>query len=251
MIRSNLLVHWTGKDISTRQDALTPTECDQYVDRLVSILTRGFWMTRPTDRLVGGNRRSRRGSSISYSMHPAMTCFTEVRLSNAIAHARKFGLLGIAVDRRFVLDRWGSPVHYVRNSKEENLVGKFFELRYLLQQCARSGGVSTQDALDAAEHLGLFFKPMSSPNTDDFAMIDEHEWRVVWNEEQQTRGNIAPTGAVHPEFRMPVSHSDVRLIVFPDEITRRRALADRRFIRRFPAGSSNPPLLTLQETQSL
>ena len=42
----------------------------------------------------------------------ARTCFTELRLSDAQEHAKKFGSLGIGFKRFFLFERLGSPMVY-------------------------------------------------------------------------------------------------------------------------------------------
>ena len=44
-MRSDFLVHWTGKDICKYPNELDTGKRNNYVDRLVDILTYGFWMT--------------------------------------------------------------------------------------------------------------------------------------------------------------------------------------------------------------
>jgi len=86
------------------------------VKRLADIISKGFWMTKPPEKIHGAN-----GSHVEY--HSPMTCFTEVRLSDTELHTQRYGLLGIAVNRHFVLERFGGPVHYVRNHCTESTIG--------------------------------------------------------------------------------------------------------------------------------
>jgi len=46
------------------------------------------------------------------------TCFTEVRLSNTLDHAKHYGWLGFAFSRDFVMKRYGAPMQYVAGVKE-------------------------------------------------------------------------------------------------------------------------------------
>jgi hypothetical protein len=239
--RSHFLVHWTGKDISTGGDP-EPVQ-DAYVDRLFDILQSGFWMTRPTEHVVGGNIAS--PGQVSFDYHADMTCFTEVRLSAAASHAAQYGSAGIAVDRRFVLDRWGSPVHYVRNAANEHIVESFSRLRHLLQNEGQG------EALRAAEYLGVFLKPMSPPNTDSFTMLDEHEWRIVVTKEKVDFGHIKESSNPTPRFRLLIPPEEVRLLVLPDEPTRKKALADARIHTTLWDHKCYPPILTLPECANL
>ncbi|HVO22043.1 MAG TPA: abortive infection system antitoxin AbiGi family protein [Candidatus Margulisiibacteriota bacterium] len=242
MTRPDLLIHWTGKDISTSLGSLTDGDRKGYVDRLEDIVSKGFWMTRPPESLTGKNVRSGSGGH-SFKYEVDMTCFTEVRLSASADHAQAYGLLGIAVDRKYVLNRWGTPVHYVRNSDDEWIVGAFADALYQANRLP----AGTRDRMMASlRYLGVFLKPMSnSKSDDDFAYIDEHEWRVVQTEEQVRKGRICTTGLKKPQYRLLVEPSDLKLIVFPDEITRRMAVFRlEAFLRK--AGNT-VPLLTLRE----
>src|SRR6185369_5575847 len=116
-MRTDLLVHWTGRDIVTNRFSVNDEHRQRYIERLVDIIDNGFWMTTPTERIQGGGGLN---SWIQYLAH--MTCFTEVRLSQTELHTQRYGLLGVGVSRRFVLERYGSPVHYVRNHCSECIV---------------------------------------------------------------------------------------------------------------------------------
>ena len=120
-MRTDLLIHWTGHDIAKNRFLLTDAQRATYVTRLVDILTNGFWMTKPSEKIHGAKE-----SSIEYQA--PMTCFTEVRLSGTELHTQRYGLLGIAVNRHFVLERLGGPVHYVRNHCTEAVIGNFQEI---------------------------------------------------------------------------------------------------------------------------
>ena len=48
-----------------------------------------------------------------------MTCFTEIRLSASDVHAQQYGRLGFGFSRRFVIERYGGPVHYIYGGYED------------------------------------------------------------------------------------------------------------------------------------
>jgi len=232
-MRPNLLVTWTGKDINTSVSTLTDAESAKYVDRLRDIVTSGLWMTVPPERIEGFGP-----SFISYKA--PMTCFTEVRLSITKEHSRRYGLLGIAVDRCFVLDRLGGPVHYVRNGPDECVVGNVNAIRDHVIKTA-SPAVENYLAVNAA-----FLKPMSTATTDDFSYIDENEWRIVHTHRGEEKGSIVKTGRSVPLYRIPLHPNDVQLVVFPDSKTRARAVADPT-ISRFFARQDRPFVFLLVE----
>jgi len=257
MRRSHFLVHWTGKDISVNQHTLTDVQRDEYVGRLFSILAGGFWMSMPLESLLGG-LGGHPGGSHGFTYSAAMTCFTEIRLSAASHHASQYGLLGIAVDRHFVLDRWGSPVHYVRNRSMEHIVGSFADLRYQLVTLLNRQGLDPQvdllarNALQHADYLGVFLKAMSAPpaqqnDPDDFFFLDEQEWRVVAVPELLNKGHIVDNGKkALPPFKLVLPADKVRLIVAPDGATRNKLIADARIGTHWP-NRIHPPILTLDE----
>jgi len=66
---------------------------------------------------------------------------------------------------------------------------------------------------------------MSEKSTDNFKFLDEHEWRIVVTEQHERSGKIVRTSNPPPEFKLPLRSGDIKLIVFPDAVTREMALA--------------------------
>jgi len=250
------------------------------VDRLFDIVENGFWMNAPKEQLTGGNARASSGS-ISYKYFANMTCFTEIRLSQCHTHAKQYGQLGVGVDRKFVLDRWGSPVHYVRNRGDEHIVGAFFDLRVVLLNAknkyvrfknAMAKDSALKDVVDRhpliksyvlldsrlehaeknANYIGTFFKAMSSiAGREDFKTLEEHEWRIVATQGQNDKWNIVYTGPTEPLFKLKIAPSDVRLIVLPDKKTRELAVQNPKMKLCFWKPNLHPPILTLADCSSL
>lgn len=125
---SDLLVYWTGSDIDRRYDpgwhakdsskTVSGSELEsRYLKRLTSILTHGFWMTIPShlecfpDSEVALHLRE--GRSVLLPRDVPRVSFTELRLSQARTHAKRYGRLGIGVKRPFLFDRGGRPVVYL------------------------------------------------------------------------------------------------------------------------------------------
>jgi hypothetical protein len=239
-MRSSLLVHWTGKDICCDRKNLSDSQRKAYVDRLRSILQDGFWMTRPTERLVGSASNLGDCSLCDYVID--LACFTEVRLSQAESHSQQYGLLGVGVERKFVLDRRGGPVHYVRNADCESVVGNSLAVFSHLQ---RNGPEGLSELV--RRNIG-FLKPMSNPGQDDYAYLDEHEWRITHTHDAQGHGLIVPTGLEKPIYRLPLQPGDVRLIVFPDAATRYLANDDEQILDFFRVVKRKMPIfLTVEE----
>jgi hypothetical protein len=89
---------------------------------------------------------------------------------------------------------------------------------------------------------------MSNPEQDDFAYLDEHEWRITHTHEEEKLGLIAATGLDRPIYRIPVQPGDVRLVVFPDSATRYAANDDEQILRFFQTVKRKMPIfLTVEE----
>ncbi len=160
-IHSDLLVHWTGRDIDEEHQPDWPNE-DQteinseavgaYLRRLRDILTYGLWMTQQPGWKAPSGVDVPSVSGI---------CFTELKLSQSRAHARKYGRLGIAVKRPFVIGRGGRPVVYYFDAKDAfiGLVSGSLQDKRLLQ----------------------FIKPMDSGVNKRlvYDYYSESEWRIV------------------------------------------------------------------------
>jgi hypothetical protein len=173
-IHSDLLVHWTGKDIDARyqpdwstQDAShqSPAVDRAYLHRLRDILQVGFWMTAQESWVLPS------GEEVPSAL---AVCFTELKLSQSRTHAIRYGRLGIAVKRPFLFDRGGRPVVYFqhRGSRDtflEHCVGSFTDRR-LLQ----------------------FFKPMDDGTHQRLAyeLYAESEWRLIADSHQEENNLI-------------------------------------------------------------
>lgn len=249
MQRSHYLVHWTGKDISKNREDLSESHRNQYIARLFDILENGFWMTTPPEKLHGGHPQGP-PASISFTYQVPMTCFTEIRLSAALKHSSQYGLLGVVVDRQFVLDRWGGPVHYVRNNEREHIVASFFELRYLLSKL--ENGPILREAQRNADYLGLFLKGMSTQGSDDFSMLNEKEWRIIQHDVLVEQGYITHnTQKTIPKYRLLIPPDKIRMIVLPDNDVRAKVCADDRFSNAKWPNELYPAMLTLDDCANL
>lgn len=210
-MRSDFLVHWTGgADINAGIEdpaLLSSAQVTSYLDRLASILSTGFWLSRPIEKVLG-----RGGAHVGFTT--PTTCFTEIKLSQAQQHAKRYGFLGVAVERRFVLERFGGPVHYLRNHPHEKFVESYAQIGLHLQ----NPSASTQEVFDAMSYCASFLKAMSTHGTDDFSLLDEHEWRIVFTPELLTDGRAMK---ISPDkYSIPISVDEVKLIIFPNDSVR-------------------------------
>src|SRR4029453_2253827 len=76
------------------------------------------------------------------------------------------------------------------------------------------------DMLHGAFFSASFMKGMSTPGTDDFTFLEEHEWRIFQTDRKVTDGRIVATNLERPRYRVVVGVADVKLIVVPDEVVR-------------------------------
>ena len=168
-IHSDILIHWTGKDLDCRLDphwwendkSLTchnPQLDDLYLERLLNILKYGIWLTNEPSKTYNMNSKN------SFTL-PSVNrvCFTELKVSQSRVHAKAYGRLGIGVKRPFVFEREGRPVSYfgypsvLPNDK-------------FLHHCIDS--FSDKNFLQ-------FFKPMNSTNSLNYDFYSESEWRII------------------------------------------------------------------------
>jgi hypothetical protein len=236
--RPDYIVHWTGKGIEARlKSGVINNEQrhQEYIELLGSILNDGLWLSPlPEEWLVG-----ERDDLIPYTSHAA--CFSEIRLSAAREHAHSYGHLGIGVSRDFVAARNGGPVAYTGNTGSmlvANLMvvrraleflegqGLRAEIDALLGQHAGSGlGAKTVSEMRhyIATAMGLMRTTSKEHDRPRYELLDEHEWRVIHT---HNRPWLNGDGTEDDPFRMSIASNDLRLVVFPDGETRKRALSD-------------------------
>lgn len=227
VIHTDFLVHWTGKDLhSSHTSDLTDRIRKNYVERLVDVLTHGFYMNVGHETIHGSN-----GNSITAGV--ARTCFTEIKLTQARGHANNYGRLGIGVHRKFVMQRHGNVVFYVQNSDNSVVVENLVKVHKILE-AGRTGLIEFEAIL-------AYFKNMSEQNAADLEYYDELEWRIIHLERLEGR-YINVVDRLNNIFRVILKPEDIRLIVFPDDATRAMALSD---LRLEPLVTNSPIFVTL------
>ncbi|MFA5156808.1 MAG: hypothetical protein WC532_05390 [Candidatus Omnitrophota bacterium] len=102
----------------------------------------------------------------------ARICFTELRLSDARAHAKKFGRLGIGFKRFFVFNLLGAPVVYFHPQRANWFFPPYFDWFKKIGKEA---------------YFSCFLKKMGEKDRKDrtwkYKFFDESEWRVVYSPE--------------------------------------------------------------------
>jgi len=170
---SDFLIHWTGLDIDKQYDPDWPNDTSSklnteiispYLERLKYILKYGLWMTTGNEAVTFQNEEMKRPSF-------ARTCFTELKLSEAAMHAKKFGRLGIGFKRMFVLNRMGFPMVYYRPERDN----------WFITPYKRAGEKRIN------EYWSCFLKPMDYGSIRgqllDYNLFDESEWRIICSDE--------------------------------------------------------------------
>jgi hypothetical protein len=186
------------------------------------------------------------GATITFEEN-SMTSFTEIKLSLAQKHAEKYGLLGIGVDRKFVLDRMGLPVQYVRNSENESFVNNVFVVEEFLRKIRDLK--LDDDAKLRLENFTLncgFLKAMSLDENENFELLEEHEWRII-HLKRMENDKIVKTDRGMPPFLIPLRKNDVKVIIFPDYATKKMATGNEKFQEWMNDENTLPIMLTLEE----
>jgi len=216
-IRSDFLVHWTGKCIQRNYKALNQQQRQKYMERLHSVLDYGFWMNWVEIELPHPP------SNLPLSYSWPVTCFTEIKPRDSELHTRHYGCLGFAFTRKFVMERYGAPMLYVAGKTERKDEGakdfisehfvkllrilRFLNIRTAGQnspghakfrefiQLVGLGQFLKKESLDnrSAERIfeilsssviscAIFVKMMSDEDCEyAYQRLDEAEWRIPWS----------------------------------------------------------------------
>jgi hypothetical protein len=246
-VRPDFLVHWIGKDIHCRRPQAGDDDCrarggqcacqidhrvlsdqdrERYLSHLQGALAKGLWMTKPRESITGYK-------GVSLSFQPMVTCFTELKLSQTRSHTGRYGCLGLGFSRAFVIERLGCPVHYLSGTDDDAIVANLDAVRNVLIGLERSNipavskghPVQVRRVRDALEHTIAFLKRMWEATPGDYGYLEEMEWRIVQADRMECKGRLVPTGQDLPEVRIPFTHDELKLLILPDDVTRRRLYA--------------------------
>jgi hypothetical protein len=177
---SDFLICWTGKDIMEKHGGLvanerqySPVVVSDFIKRLQDILEYGLWMRK---------RKDIDHIKVNTFEFPkpevARLCFTELKISDSLLHANKFGPLGIGFKRFFVVNRMGSPVYYVPDTGCSGLHPFFPPF---------SDFYNPEDP----HEFFSFFKNMSQDRNPQgyiaYDLYEESEWRVIYSEKIKSK----------------------------------------------------------------
>jgi len=286
MLRSDFLIHWTGKDIQKRYKYEPKARQAKYIGRLRSTLVGeypGLWMNKTDEIIDGGN-----GASIKYGELIPITCFSEIKLSDVGKHTERYGKLGFGFSRDFMLARYGAPVQYVSGTEVDIIVQNYADCWKYMERIDKFINSRDSNPLDADHVHDLhawvksaritldanisFVKNMSDPDhanfPNDFTFLNEVEWRIVktkkacnqeliknlTNLKPQPDGSLEnvkarreSSGEKYPEALIPFERSDLRILIFPDAETRKQAFADLDIQQWFGDPPDFPAVVTVQE----
>jgi hypothetical protein len=154
------------------------------------------------------------------SLNPSISrvCFTEIRLSQAEDHAKKYGHLGIGFHRDFVLERMGNPVLYVQNGDKGALIQNLRTINDFLKE-------KDKKMYEYLLFVLGYLKSMSKPKEQDLQFYEEMEWRIVHNIHLD-KNHIKVEDASGYIYRLTLEPKDIKIIVFPDHETKEMAVKD-------------------------
>jgi len=150
-------------------------------------------------------------------------CFTEIKLSLARKHAKRYGSLGLGVDRDFVLKRYGNPVFYIKSGNSNVAVNANKVLEFLKKQD------NTGEILLEYRTLLAYFKNMNDRGSNDLRYYDELEWRITHLNRLEDEGRLLVVDRTNHLYLLKLKPADVKVLVFPDEKTKTQAFNDTRF----------------------
>ena len=221
-IHSKILVHWTGKDI---ENCIEANKSQLYVERLKDDLGKGLFMKRTTEASI-------RKKKIKNLLR---ICFTEIRLSQAETHAKRYGKLGIGFTRDFIMNKGGRPVIYI--PFEAMADGR------LLEDSIDNLNENLKDHEEIHRSLKWIMahvKRMSNGKDENY--YEEMEWRIVYDESPNNKHFTKGNGnGVH---RLKFAVHDIKVIIFPDEDTKQLSLKDEAIRKYF---SEHMPIMATLE----
>lgn len=233
-IHSRFLIHWTGRDISTNKPLqLINTKMQSFVARLKDIIQNGLEMNFGRETIHGK-------SGTWIKIETARVCFTEIKLSQVLRHAEEYGLLGIALSRKFVLARYGNPVFYVQNGDRGTVVENMDIIR---------GSVKNNRELQKRFEVVLaFLKNMSDKNKEDLKYYDEMEWRIVHSDLLENEGHITKYSEGNGYY-LKLRADHIKAIVFPNHKTKKMALEDS-WLRQYLFSKKIPMITTVLDCKN-
>jgi hypothetical protein len=224
-IHSKFLVHWTGNgndDIESKPESDRPR---LYLDRLIDDYQYGLYTKRTSEDVI----RHWKIKNI------VRLCFTEIRLSQAKKHAKRYGKLGIGFTRDFIMNKGGRPVIYIPYKADDCLLEDSIKIVYEKSK-------DNEEIHKSSKWIMAYVKRMSDGKSEDY--YEEMEWRLVYDENPNNKHFIEGKGK--GIFRLKFAAHDTKVIVFPDEDTKQLSLKDETIRKYF--SEYMPIMVTLEES---
>ena len=229
----------SDKDICSNLKELTDEFRNQYLERLKNTIQEGFWLMPNEEKIMGY------GGAINKS-YQLCTCFTDLGVNNSTNHIEKYGLMGIGVSRKFVLERDGRPLWYFLNDPTDIHADSIKELFNYLQ-INKTTDKKAENLYYRMSMLFDYAKPLgdnSSVLFDNY--YEEREWRIVWNS-KILKDFLIETYNKRPKYKMPFDNEDLQVIIFPDKKTQILFFKDNFFIDLLSKKNYNPTLISWEE----
>jgi hypothetical protein len=268
-LHKHQLFHWLGEHIDKKMERkkLTDELRKEYLDCLRGALKNGLWVKTPRNPDCLGD-----GSLIKVSR--PITCFTEWSLGQSLPHTDCYGRLGLGFPKRFVCDRGGHPVMYMKDSgrcapyaKALLSLASFFKSEehgeipkkwsdYFDYLCHFNKAMKRKDVRPKRKRRSPVKKPRPKASIDPmvrrfgsaFGYLEEREWRVVYHDSIARFFKNGPKGTA-PEFFLPFKPgSELFTVVLPDSKTVRMAHLDKN-IRKSLFPENAPPVTILSLTE--
>jgi hypothetical protein len=223
-IHSKILVHWTGNgndDIESKPESDRP---QLYLDRLIDDCQHGLYTKRTSENAI----RYKKIDNI------VRLCFTEIRLSQAEKHAKRYGKLGIGFRRDFIMNKGGRPVIYIPYKADDCLLEESIKIVYEKSK-------DNEEINKSSTWIMAHVKRMSDGNSEDY--YEEMEWRLVYDEKRNNKHFTEVKGK--GIFRLKFVADDIKIIVFPDKATKLLSLKDATIKEYF--SKYMPIMVTLKE----
>jgi len=230
-LHTEFLVHWTGNN-SRRADieSLPKKERpERYLSRLLDYYENGLFAKRTTEEVV----------RLMIVKRVVRLCFTEIRLSRAALHSDRYGRLGVAFSRSFIISKGGRPVVYIPYQADPSSRLLEDSIKYV-----HDHSEDDPETHRAAKYIMAHVKRMGNKNVSD-ECFEEMEWRIVFDEGRQNTHFSRCDADQKDECRLKFGIRDVKLIVLPDEITRKMALQNKKMQDHF--SEHTPILVTLDD----
>ncbi|MGA2298076.1 MAG: abortive infection system antitoxin AbiGi family protein [FCB group bacterium] len=251
LTQSNIIIHWTDKtfhpiasdgkyDVSF--ETINEDICNLYLERLKSIKNNGLYMMKYHETVIGYDRQG-------FQSDKNATCFTDLGILNSFNHVKKYGLMGIGVTRKFILERDGRPVWYLLNSPED-LIAPTFDMFFNLYKKYHQTIQELDEIYIYMSNAVFYFKGMGAEGTMDFDNLQEREWRIIYSKRVFDQHKIINTGRTEPEFTIPINIDDIELLIMPNRTIREKLFQDSELRDWICSARTIPIILSLEEYYS-